>query len=120
MCGIVAFWDKAGRYEASTGRIILTDARGLGCRGPDSAGIALIGPEPETGTTDLWSIRIAGGREIPHDALAARGQVIERDPAMFGAGHDTRRTSASVPDPGVSHRRPGAGAGCAKRRAGGA
>ena len=47
MCGIVAFWDKSGGQEAATGQVVLTMLEALACRGPDSAGIALIGPEPE-------------------------------------------------------------------------
>ena len=47
MCGIVAFWDKSGGHETPTGQVILAMLEALACRGPDSAGIALIGPEPQ-------------------------------------------------------------------------
>ena len=45
MCGIVAFWDKTDTNEyRAAGRILLAMLHALGCRGPDSAGVALYGP----------------------------------------------------------------------------
>ena len=43
MCGIVGFFSKNGDGQAETGRTILGMLRALGCRGPDSAGVALFG-----------------------------------------------------------------------------
>jgi glutamate synthase domain-containing protein 1 len=59
MCGIVGFCDKSGRQESSTGRVVLTMLEALGCRGPDSAGIALIAPEPPREQDGVWWVRIA-------------------------------------------------------------
>ena len=42
MCGIVGFFAKDGE-NAEVGRTILGMLRALGCRGPDSAGVALFG-----------------------------------------------------------------------------
>jgi glutamate synthase domain-containing protein 1 len=42
MCGIVGFFAKDGE-QAEVGRTILAMLRALGCRGPDSAGVALFG-----------------------------------------------------------------------------
>ena len=47
MCGIVGFFAKGGE-NAEVGRIILGMLRALGCRGPDSAGVALFG-KPDDG-----------------------------------------------------------------------
>ena len=58
MCGIVAFWDKSGGQEAATGQWFSAMLEALACRGPDSAGIALIGPEPEPDMAGVWSIRV--------------------------------------------------------------
>jgi len=44
MCGIVGFLDKRGGTERPVGRTLLGMLEALGCRGPDSAGIALFGP----------------------------------------------------------------------------
>jgi glutamate synthase domain-containing protein 1 len=46
MCGIVAFWDKSGGNDTVTGGVVLSMLEALGCRGPDSAGLALLGPDP--------------------------------------------------------------------------
>ena len=44
MCGIAGFFDKTETHEyASVGRVVLSMLNALGCRGPDSAGIALYG-----------------------------------------------------------------------------
>jgi glutamate synthase domain-containing protein 1 len=44
MCGIVGFLDKRGGTERPIGRTLLAMLQALGCRGPDSAGVALFGP----------------------------------------------------------------------------
>lgn len=76
MCGIVAFWDKTGRYEAASGRIVLTMLDALACRGPDSAGMAMIGPEPELDWADEWSVRISQGDEQALERVASWGQLV--------------------------------------------
>jgi methylamine---glutamate N-methyltransferase subunit A len=76
MCGIVAFWDKTGRYEAASGQIVLTMLDALACRGPDSAGMAMIGPEPEPGRADEWSVRISQGDEHALERAASCGQLV--------------------------------------------
>lgn len=43
MCGIVGFFAKEGGAHAEIGQTILGMLRALGCRGPDSAGVALFG-----------------------------------------------------------------------------
>jgi methylamine---glutamate N-methyltransferase subunit A len=68
MCGIVGFWDKIGGPDAATGRVVLTMLNALACRGPDSAGVALIGPPPRSGSENVWSVRIT-----PADARALGG-----------------------------------------------
>ena len=45
MCGIVGFFGKAGSAVHGTlGKVLLGMLTELGCRGPDSAGVALFGP----------------------------------------------------------------------------
>jgi glutamate synthase domain-containing protein 1 len=44
MCGIVGFLDKRGAGQRPLGRTLLGMLQALGCRGPDSAGVALFGP----------------------------------------------------------------------------
>ncbi len=45
MCGIVGFLDKSRSHEhSSVGRILIEMLKALACRGPDSAGVAVFGP----------------------------------------------------------------------------
>ena len=41
MCGIAGFWDKTANEQAAVGQNIFKMLQALGCRGPDSAGVAL-------------------------------------------------------------------------------
>jgi len=76
MCGIIGFWDKSGRQPSSTGRVVLTMLEALGCRGPDSAGVALIGPEPARDLGDVWSVRITPADERAAARLARLGELV--------------------------------------------
>src|SRR5690242_20566875 len=43
MCGIVGFLDKRGGADRPVGRTLLAMLDALGCRGPDSTGVAIFG-----------------------------------------------------------------------------
>jgi methylamine---glutamate N-methyltransferase subunit A len=43
MCGIVGFLDKTHNAHAAVGSVLFAMLQALGCRGPDSAGVALYG-----------------------------------------------------------------------------
>jgi len=75
MCGIVGYWDKAARPEFPIGRVVLSMLEALSCRGPDSAGIAVIGPEPPQGS-DVWLARITPGDIEAVERLAQVGTVL--------------------------------------------
>lgn len=45
MCGIVGYFDKTGTNEGHLGEVLLGMLEALACRGPDSAGVAMFGPE---------------------------------------------------------------------------
>ena len=45
MCGIVGYLDKSGSDQAAVGQTIFKMLNALGRRGPDSAGVAIFGPE---------------------------------------------------------------------------
>ena len=48
MCGIAGFFDKTrDNRNSSIGQILMTMLKGLACRGPDSAGVALFGPSAD-------------------------------------------------------------------------
>jgi glutamate synthase domain-containing protein 1 len=62
MCGIVGFLDKHGGNEPPLGKTLLAMLQALSCRGPDSAGVALLGP-PRGG----WVIQV----KLPEEAEPA-------------------------------------------------
>ena len=76
MCGIVAFWDKSGGHPATTGSVVLSMLQALACRGPDSAGIALVGPEPELEMAGVWHIRITPPDENLLERLTGLGRLV--------------------------------------------
>jgi glutamate synthase domain-containing protein 1 len=53
MCGIVGFLDKRGGHDRPVGRTLLAMLQALGCRGPDSAGVAVFGAPAE------WHVRLS-------------------------------------------------------------
>jgi methylamine---glutamate N-methyltransferase subunit A len=102
MCGIVGFVDRTGRLSPSCGKITLALLEALACRGPDGAGVAVIGPEPEPGSADAWFVRFAGRDEPPFDRLAPLGRLI---PLPVGSRRERNGRSLRarfVPNPGVS------------------
>ena len=81
MCGIAGFFDKTETHEyASVGRVVLSMLNALGCRGPDSAGVALYGPSSDHGF--VLRVKLSDGeglesnaRQVAHllDSLGERG-----------------------------------------------
>jgi glutamine phosphoribosylpyrophosphate amidotransferase len=65
-----------GRSDAATGRVVLTMLQALACRGPDSAGVALLHDLPvENGAAAGWTIRLAPADASALDRLSPLGQV---------------------------------------------
>jgi glutamine phosphoribosylpyrophosphate amidotransferase len=76
MCGIVGFLDRT--EGAPAGRVVLTMLRALACRGPDSAGVAVLGDEPAGDDGDGgWTARLAfdPAEAPPLGRLAPLGRV---------------------------------------------
>jgi glutamate synthase domain-containing protein 1 len=63
MCGIVGFLDKRGGTDRPVGATVLAMLQALGCRGPDSAGVAVFGPP-----TPWWIVQI----KVPENAPGER------------------------------------------------
>jgi methylamine---glutamate N-methyltransferase subunit A len=104
MCGIVGFWDKTGTYERTSGRIILTMLKALACRGPDSAGIALLCPEAELPADEIWHVRIAPPDTRALERLACLGElVLDSNQGGWQRHGDTLRCRFR-PEPGVTPR----------------
>jgi glutamine phosphoribosylpyrophosphate amidotransferase len=73
MCGIVGYLDKRARAHAPTGRVVFTMLEALGCRGPDSAGIAVLhDSDPDD---PAWTVRIAPSDPSALARLAPLGRV---------------------------------------------
>ena len=71
MCGIAGFLDRSDDRDAPTGATLLRMLTALGCRGPDSAGIALWGP-----VRDGLLVRVKVGEG--GDLEARRREVLRR------------------------------------------
>jgi glutamine phosphoribosylpyrophosphate amidotransferase len=102
MCGIIGLMSKTGEMGESMGSTVLRMLEALACRGPDSAGAAVIGP-PELGEDEVWSVRIAPAEERPLDRLDGLGEVVI-DPA---SGRRWQREGDTLrfrfrPGPGVA------------------
>jgi methylamine---glutamate N-methyltransferase subunit A len=80
MCGIVGFFAKDGG-QVETGRTILGMLRALGCRGPDSAGVALFGAPDD----DRFVVRVklGDGGDLASRALQVSGRL----EAFSGVSH---------------------------------
>lgn len=72
MCGIAGFFDRSGDRNAPAGATLLRMLTALGCRGPDSAGIALWG----RGDDDDLVVRVKVGEG--GDLEARRREVLRR------------------------------------------
>ena len=119
MCGIVAFWDKSGGHPATTGSVVLSMLQALACRGPDSAGIALVGPEPELEMAGVWHIRITPPDENLLERLTGLGRLVAS--AQGTAMKPGQHPAFCVPAGTRNHPlRPGTGARCPPGRAGSA
>src|SRR5260370_39030025 len=81
MCGIVGFFAKDGGGQVGIGQTILSMLRALGCRGPDSAGVALYGA-PDDGR---FVVRVKLGDD---GALESRAhQISSRLESFSGVSH---------------------------------
>jgi len=77
MCGIVGYLDRIYDEQAPVGCTILGMLNALGCRGPDSAGVAIFGPKAEK----QIAVRVKLG---DHGDFAERRLQVERIAAAFG------------------------------------
>lgn len=100
MCGIVGFVEKRERAEWPTGAIVLAMLEALGCRGPDSAGVAMLRADDPSAAPGAWTVRLAPAELVAEalprlDGLGLAGEAVHEG--------DTIRL-AFEPAPGVSAR----------------
>ena len=77
MCGIVGYLDRMSDERAPVGSTILGMLNALGCRGPDSTGVAIYGPAAE----GRMAVRVKLGDE---GDFAERGREVARIAETFG------------------------------------
>jgi methylamine---glutamate N-methyltransferase subunit A len=87
MCGIVGFLDKRGGAERPAGRTLLALLQALGCRGPDSAGVAVFGPRLPS-----WVLRVKLPEHAPPEESAGRVRQALRNGASV-VRHELRGAS---------------------------
>jgi methylamine---glutamate N-methyltransferase subunit A len=96
MCGIIGFLDKLGRRDYPAGQLVLAMLEALACRGPDSAGVALLRTPDPTGS--VWNVRIAPAEQAAAAVANLRGLGTVVRSARDG---DTLRL-VFRPEPGTS------------------
>jgi len=101
MCGIVGYWDKAARRGFPIGRVILSMLEALSCRGPDSAGIAMIGPEPPEGP-QIWLVRITPSDIQALERLVQMGTILSDSAALRQASQGRTLQFRFAPEPGLT------------------
>jgi glutamate synthase domain-containing protein 1 len=85
MCGIVGYLDRRPGTRA-LGQTLLTMLQALGCRGPDSAGVALFGPPQPCWVLQVCQAEAAGkGSPQPLDALSAVRAALQERATVLGA-----------------------------------
>jgi methylamine---glutamate N-methyltransferase subunit A len=96
MCGIVGFLDKQDGPHRRTGELVLAMLKALACRGPDSAGMALL--RAQMRTEGVWNLRIAPPG-LAGEALGAL-ESIGRVESVERQGETLRLRF--LPQPGIS------------------
>jgi glutamine phosphoribosylpyrophosphate amidotransferase len=86
MCGIAGYFDKSGSGDAPLGCTLLRMITALGCRGPDSTGVAMY----QSKRPGCWIARVKLGDS---GDLAARAEQISHAAASAG-GRDFSRIGA--------------------------
>jgi glutamate synthase domain-containing protein 1 len=90
MCGIVGFLDKLKNDHTPVGQVILKMLTALGCRGPDSAGVALY--SSPTATTDSGLVvRVKLGENGVFEDKSRR--ILEQVQRQFGLLRQTATTA---------------------------
>jgi glutamate synthase domain-containing protein 1 len=113
MCGIIGYLDKRGESERPVGRILLHMLQALSCRGPDSAGVAVLTAPSE------WQVRVSAPPGADPDnvkaALRDCGAAVRRH---YGNGVYDAIVSPSdlaTLEERMAHRLPGAEVICLGR-----
>lgn len=100
MCGIFGFQFRGSATEQPAGRVALTMLEALACRGPDSAGVAVIGPS--RGDDGAWMIRVTSAGPSARERAGIPGAAARpNDAGESDDGGQTVRFRLQ-PDAGVT------------------
>ena len=93
MCGILGFFRKNGSIDTHLGTTMLNMLQALGRRGPDSAGVALVGPAQRS-----YIVRVQAGDELEmtHHAIKANREAIEVFAAALDGASDISSSGVYV------------------------
>ena len=86
MCGIAGYFDKTGSDPTPVGRLVLRMLQALGCRGPDSAGVALFSSRNK----GCMVLRVKLGE---HGHFEEKGCHIAEKVEQFTAVHEAATTA---------------------------
>src|ERR1700735_3305396 len=94
MCGILGYFRKNGSSDTQLGTTVLSMLEALGRRGPDSAGVALVGPSQQA----AYIVRVKGGDEleITEHAIAATRQLIKNFASTLNGVRDLSSSDVYV------------------------
>jgi methylamine---glutamate N-methyltransferase subunit A len=94
MCGILGYFRKTADTDHHLGATMLRMLQALGRRGPDSAGVALIGPAHRAG----YIVRVQAGDELEmrNQTIAANRAAIENFAGTLDGAHDLSTSGVYV------------------------
>jgi glutamate synthase domain-containing protein 1 len=94
MCGILGYFRKNGGIDQQLGATMLSMLEALGRRGPDSAGVALVGPLHRAG----FIVRLRAGDELEmsKQAIEANREAIQIFAAALDGAYDVSSSGVYV------------------------
>jgi glutamine phosphoribosylpyrophosphate amidotransferase len=94
MCGILGYFRKGAGIDDQLGATMLSMLEALGRRGPDSAGVALVGPAHRAG----YTMRVQAGDELEMSkrAIEANRQAIQNFARGLDGAYDLSCSGACV------------------------
>jgi methylamine---glutamate N-methyltransferase subunit A len=94
MCGILGYFRKSAGTDDQLGATVLNMLEALGRRGPDSAGVALVGPSQQA----AYIVRVKAGDELEmtEQAIAANRQLIKNFASALNGVRDLSSSDVYV------------------------
>jgi methylamine---glutamate N-methyltransferase subunit A len=94
MCGILGYFHKTAGTDHQLGATMLNMLEALGRRGPDSAGVALVGPAH--GAAYIVRVQAGDELEMSHLAIAANREAIQNFVRTLDGAHDLSTSGVYV------------------------